>query len=664
MRRLARKLKDLIASSATSRGVARGGRRPARRLELEVLEERSLLSANASADLTGFAFIDINGNGVRDAGEAVVPGVQLTITGTTDQGTSVNQTVTTDANGSYSFLGATPGTYHLQSVPVSGLLGGGVSGPQGADFVLSGGQVAHQDFGFQAFAPEGISLRLFLTSTTTTDLPFQPAGSGVNLLNGRENSAPFVVTAIPDVTGTKGGSDTIDLAGFFSDPDITDTFVRFDTSAGSINVELFDTKAPRTVANFLNYVNNARYTNTIFHRLVSGFVLQGGGFQFAANPTPSLNAVTTDPAVQNEFGTSNTAGTLAMAKLGNDPNSATSQFFFNLADNSSNLDSQNGGFTVFGKIVGASDQQVLNTLAATPIKDESKGDPNSPFSSIPLNNYSGTNFPTDTNLNNYALVQDVAIVQQSEKLTYTVVGNSNPNLVGTTVTNNRLGLTFVKGATGSSVITVKATDEFGASVTTSFNVNVADTAPTVGVTLDKSSPTVTDKLTATATPADADGDPVTLTYVWKDNGNVVRTMTTSATTDILDLSQTTGVKKGDQITVTVTPNDGTLSGTPASATATVANSAPIMDTLSISPTNPTTTSTLTASATAHDPDGDAFTFSYQWLHNSAVISGATSSTLDLTTVSGVQSTDLITVQVTPSDGTDAGIVKSTSVTVS
>src|SRR5262249_2855213 len=101
------------------------------------------------------------------------------------------------------------------------------------------------------------------------------------------------------------------------------------------------------------------YRNTVFHRLVPNLVLQGGGFTFAASPA-SLVPVPTDPPVLNEFRTSNTLGTLAMAKSPDDPNSATSQFFFNLADNSQTLDVQNGGFTVFGKIVGPADQAVFN----------------------------------------------------------------------------------------------------------------------------------------------------------------------------------------------------------------------------------------------------------------------------------------------------------------
>src|SRR5581483_564104 len=111
-----------------------------------------------------------------------------------------------------------------------------------------------------------------------------------------------------------------------------------------------------------NYITSNRFDNSIFHRLASGFVLQGGGFTFFndANGNGAIGEIITDPAVQNEFGESNVQGTIAMAKLGNDPNSATSQFFFNLANNSANLDNQNGGFTVFGRINGPADQTVIN----------------------------------------------------------------------------------------------------------------------------------------------------------------------------------------------------------------------------------------------------------------------------------------------------------------
>ena len=128
------------------------------------------------------------------------------------------------------------------------------------------------------------------------------------------------------------------------------TKVSINTNFGEIPVVLFDEAAPNTVANFLSYINNGDYTDTIFHRAIVGFVLQSGGFQLSPQGPTLLAEVVEQSAIVNEFSISNTRGTLAMAKLGGDPDSATSQWFINLADNSSNLDNQNGGFTVFGEV--------------------------------------------------------------------------------------------------------------------------------------------------------------------------------------------------------------------------------------------------------------------------------------------------------------------------
>ena len=128
--------------------------------------------------------------------------------------------------------------------------------------------------------------------------------------------------------------------------------VRFSSNVGEIDMELFDTDTPLTVANFLSYVNAGRYNQSFIHRSVPGFVIQGGGFGLSGNAVVS---VPTSAAVPNEPGISNQRGTVAMAKLGDNPNSATSQWFINLEDNSgalASLDNQNGGFTVFGRVVG------------------------------------------------------------------------------------------------------------------------------------------------------------------------------------------------------------------------------------------------------------------------------------------------------------------------
>jgi cyclophilin family peptidyl-prolyl cis-trans isomerase len=141
------------------------------------------------------------------------------------------------------------------------------------------------------------------------------------------------------------------------------TLAQFRTVAGNLVVELYDLQKPATVQNFKRLVQSGAYQDTFFHRLEPGFVAQGGGFfttirfspaDFAA-PWRYLGQIQSFGAITNEFDVgprlSNTNGTIAMAKTDGNPNSATCQWFFNLGNNSANLDNQNGGFTVFGRVV-------------------------------------------------------------------------------------------------------------------------------------------------------------------------------------------------------------------------------------------------------------------------------------------------------------------------
>jgi cyclophilin family peptidyl-prolyl cis-trans isomerase len=131
------------------------------------------------------------------------------------------------------------------------------------------------------------------------------------------------------------------------------TLVQFRTVFGDIEVELYNQDKPVTVQNFIQYVQSGRYANEFSHRLVPGFVLQGGGFTLTNN---TINAIPTYLPITNEFGVgqkfSNIYGTIAMAKLGGDTNSATSQWFFNLVDNTF-LDAPdtNNFFVVFGHVI-------------------------------------------------------------------------------------------------------------------------------------------------------------------------------------------------------------------------------------------------------------------------------------------------------------------------
>ena len=135
--------------------------------------------------------------------------------------------------------------------------------------------------------------------------------------------------------------------------------VEVQTNYGNIYIELFESVTPITVANFMGYVERDDWDNTFFHRHVADFVLQGGGWSYDESREDVDHVTQQDPIV-NEFNRSNLQWTVAMAKLGGDPDSATSEWFINLGDNSDNLDNQNGGFTVFGEVVGGRD--VVNTI--------------------------------------------------------------------------------------------------------------------------------------------------------------------------------------------------------------------------------------------------------------------------------------------------------------
>lgn len=123
--------------------------------------------------------------------------------------------------------------------------------------------------------------------------------------------------------------------------------VRLETSMGNIDIELNQEKAPISVENFLKYVDDGFYDGTIFHRVIPNFMIQGGGF------TEDMQQKSTRPGIKNEWrnGLSNTRGTVAMARLGRQPDSATAQFFINVADNDFLDQPRDGaGYAVFGKV--------------------------------------------------------------------------------------------------------------------------------------------------------------------------------------------------------------------------------------------------------------------------------------------------------------------------
>jgi peptidyl-prolyl cis-trans isomerase A (cyclophilin A) len=133
------------------------------------------------------------------------------------------------------------------------------------------------------------------------------------------------------------------------------------TSMGNIRIELYPAKAPKSVENFLQYVKDGHYNGTIFHRVIPGFMVQGGGMTADMAQKPTRPPV----PIESKNGLKNDVGWLAMART-NDPNSATSQFFINVNNNGFlNYPGQDGnGYTVFGKVVDGMD--VVNKIVAVP----------------------------------------------------------------------------------------------------------------------------------------------------------------------------------------------------------------------------------------------------------------------------------------------------------
>jgi cyclophilin family peptidyl-prolyl cis-trans isomerase len=288
-----------------------------------------------------------------------------------------------------------------------------------------------------------------------------------------QNTPPVATGQIGDFTEFAGAPQrSIDLTTAFADSDVN-AAVRMTTVLGTIDVALFGQQKPITVANFLNYVDQGRYfitdptthqpASSFIHRSLPGFVIQGGGFLGTVNSTNTAinpTQVLTFGAIQNEPGISNKRGTIAMAQFGTDANSATSQWFINLADNSASLDfriNNAGPYTVFGRVAGTG-MTIVDSIAALP-----RYNFGSPFDTLPLRNYTSPNAVQVANLVSIPGIARISPLNFS-------ASSSNPAAVGATISGTKL---FVGGKQiGSAIITVTATDLDGAAVSQQFTVNV------------------------------------------------------------------------------------------------------------------------------------------------------------------------------------------------
>jgi peptidyl-prolyl cis-trans isomerase A (cyclophilin A) len=206
------------------------------------------------------------------------------------------------------------------------------------------------------------------------------------------------------------GSSFVFVSSLFVATQSHSTTVQFQTVMGNIEVNLFDKTTPETVKNFLDYIDDRAYANTLFHSSVeNSAIIQGGGLTY--NNSLPLDSIKRKPSVINEPVYSNVRGTIAMAKVGKRPNSATSEWFFNLKDNSTLFDpnfDNSQGYTVFGQVTEAS-MPVLEAIAA--INTFNMGI----YSDFPLRNYTTedyrNNLPVDGN--NLVLITDIVVLNAS-----------------------------------------------------------------------------------------------------------------------------------------------------------------------------------------------------------------------------------------------------------
>lgn len=283
----------------------------------------------------------------------------------------------------------------------------------------------------------------------------------------RPPAAPIVTHAFGSVSLAVAATSTLSVTGKFADPDTTRA-IRLNTSRGKVDIILYPLATPLTVTNFLNYMDAGRYNHMFFHRSVADtagqlFIVQGGGYRYT--PTQNFTRVPKFPTVQNEPGISNRAGTIAMAKVGGDPNSANSEFFVNIDDaNASNLDAQNGGFTVFGRVADPG-MTIMAAVNALPVKNYSV--------IIGTGTQSLTDVPVTTATSAIQIEPDYLVKVPSlgpaPILTYKVLsadmGVATAHLSGTNIT-----ITAV--AVGITTIHVTATDLDGQTVTQDIAVKV------------------------------------------------------------------------------------------------------------------------------------------------------------------------------------------------
>ncbi|RME66613.1 MAG: hypothetical protein D6781_14835, partial [Verrucomicrobia bacterium] len=258
---------------------------------------------------------------------------------------------------------------------------------------------------------------------------------------------PENVGALEDIAVGDGLTE-IDLKAHFAltgiDPE-TAEIVQFDTLFGAFNVLLNRNAAPQTVANFLAYVDAGRYDNTIIHRSVPDFVVQGGSYTAVIPP----GRVEEFAPIQLEYNLPNIRGSIAMARR-SEPNSATSGFFFNTVDNTNVLKPSDfgAGYAVFGHVMGTG-MSVVDMIAAQPVYDTGQD----PFRELPLHDFVSGIVGTNHLITIHS-VRRASVYPDGENpsvLTFTAT-SSHPLIAGTIIDGSRLRISVPTGASGEAEV--------------------------------------------------------------------------------------------------------------------------------------------------------------------------------------------------------------------
>lgn len=351
--------------------------------------------------------------------------------------------------------------------------------------------------------------------------------------------APVVKQSLSPRIMRVGGSLSLPLDDYFSDAD-SETVVRFATTKGNVDLMLYPSAAPATVANFLAYVKAGDYDQLVFHRLAKDFVLQAGQFRALSAPK-TFTSVLGRPSPLNEPGLPNVAWTLSAAKLGprqafstvnevpiprgedfgylGAPDSATTDFFINLQDNAASLDSQNSGFTVFGRVADAS-RAVISAIHELPVRNYDSGTyPDYVDRRIIVDNKleSVYNMPMDAAVApaemDINLAVRVVTARVVPNLTYSMTTEAGEQSVTASIVNGHLQLTGA--SVGQDEFIVTALDADGRSRSQTLTVSVVPEYGPPVITKQPASVLVNVNGTATLSVTATGPD---LTYQWRREG--------------------------------------------------------------------------------------------------------------------------------------------------